>query len=285
MDDLGLPFNRDVYQLNFSSIITAADPYKLLPYGSFGIGFDEAPGRQQVNPRLTPSQRTLIIATLGQSNISNSVGGYFQKHTPASNMVENLNFIDGGVYKAKDALLGCHGNGSNTATRLGTALIQNGKCDRAIIAPIGFSSSGSADWKIGGILNHRIPVLAKRFAELGYTPDFVIHHQGESDAGSGTAQAVSASNYQSMIDTFRANGINCPILICTASWTSSASPSYAPTRAAQAQVVNNAAKVFAGPDTDTLGGDKRYDGVHFNDVGSADFSTMLYNIIAPMIPV
>lgn len=237
-----------------------------------------------VDPRLDTSQRTLIVATSGQSNISNSVGGYFQSHVPSSNMVENLNFIDGAVYKAKDALLGCHGSGSNTLTRLGNQLINNGKCDRFMGAPIGFSGSHSADWKVGGVLNHRIAVLARRLAALDYELDFVIHHQGEADAGSGTPQATTAANLQSMIDTYRSNGIDCPILICKTSWTSSATPSNAATRAAQAQVVNPAANVFAGADTDTLGSDKRYDDLHFNVAGSVDFATMLYNIMAPMIP-
>lgn len=269
--------------MNLSSIVSAPDPFRLTPYASFGIGYDAGPGKQPVDPRLIQGQKTGIALSGGQSNISNSVGGFFQTHTPASNMVENLSIIDGGVYKARDALLGCHGTGSNTMTRLGTALIQNGKYDRVILAPIGFSGSGSGDWAVGGSLNHRIAVLARRLAVLGYVPDFIVWHQGEADAGAQATQAVTAANLQSMINTFRANGITCPIYICKVSWTGSTSQSYAPTRAAQGQVVNPAANVFAGADTDTLGADQRYDDLHFTTSGSGAFSTLLYNIIAPTI--
>lgn len=268
-----------------TSPLDRPDPFKLYPYGSFGVGMASASGRVQVDPRLVPGQKTGVIVTLGQSNISNSVGGTYQSHTPASTMVHNLNIIDGGVYQAKDALLGCHGTGSNTASRLGTALIQNNKYARVILAPIGFSASTSGNWAAGGDLNHRIGVLARRLAVHSYMPNFIIWHQGEADAAAGTPRATTAANIQSMIATFRGFGINCPVLVCLASYTSAASPSNANTRGAQTDVLNAGANIFQGADTDTLGSSNRNsDDLHFNATGSAAFSTMLYNIMVPMIP-
>ena len=267
-----------------TSSIDKVDPYKLYPYGSFGLGLNRVSGRVRVDPRIIPGQRTGIILTLGQSNISNSVNGFYQSHTPANSTVHNLNFIDGGVYQAKDALLGTHGTGSNTATRLANQLIVNNKYDRVIVAPIGFSASGSGDWAVGGSLNHRISVLARRLAALNYTPNFIIWHQGEADAAASTPRATTAANIQSMIDTFRNNGITCPILICLASWYDSIHQSNADTRGAQTDVVNPGLNVFQGADTDSLDASNRYDNIHFTTAGSVAFSTLLYNIIGPMVP-
>lgn len=267
-----------------TSFLDRDDPFAVKPYLMFGTGYSSVGDRVQVNPRLVTGQKTLNIATAGQSNICNSVDGVYQLHAPAVSGVENLNILDGGVYQAKNALLGCHGTGSNTASRLATAIIQNSKAARVILAPIGFSATGSGDWAVGGSMNHRIGVLARRYAALGYTPDFVIWHQGEADAGAGTPRATTAANLQSMIATFRAFGMNCPILICKASWTSSAAPSNADTRGAQTDVLNSGANVFAGADTDTiLSTGRNSDDIHFNSAGSTIFRDLLYAIIAPMI--
>lgn len=261
------------------STIDKKDPFHLDAYQEFGIGFDSAGNRSLVDPRKVAGQKTVTIVTLGQSNISNSVAGVYQSASPNIGNIHNFNFIDGGMYEAKDALLGCHGTGLNTAMYLAEKMRGTGVADRVILAPMGFSASSSGDWASGGILNHRIGVMARRMAVLGYGPDIIIWHQGEADAGV-TPQSVMQANLQSMIDTCRSVGFSCPIIICKASYRSPANPSDAATRAAQAAVVNTAAKVYAGADTDTLGAEYRYDnGPHFNLAGSWVFADLLLPIV------
>jgi hypothetical protein len=261
------------------------DFLELYQMQSFGIGQDFLDDRTLISPRLNPAERTGIIVTIGQSLICNSVQYPFGVYSPTNGAkVQNFNFITGGVYTAKDDLLGCHGQGANIAVWLGDALINNNIYDRVILAPIGFSSTGSGQWAVGGDMNHRIPVLARRLSQKGYVPNFVLWQQGTADAAAGTAQAVTQANIQSMIDTFRANGIICPILISKESYQSPAIPSVTATRAAQAAVVNPAAKVYAGADADTLDATKRFDGLHFNYAGAAAWASLELTAIQAVPP-
>jgi len=269
------------------SVASAPDPYTLIPWDIYGVGYGESYAQYasltQVSPRLVSGESTLVIVTIGQSNISNSVDWTTNgQHIPANAKVENLNFINGAVYRAGPRMLGCHGAGANMASWLGDLLINNGVCQRVIFAPIGMSSSGSGQWAAGGNLNHRIGVVARRLSAVGLVPDIVLHHQGEAE-GPWPENAIVA-NYQSMIDTFRTVGVLCPILICKTSWISGAVQSDPETRAAQAAVVNPAAGVYAGADTDTLGLAYRMtDEIHFNVSGAAAFAQLAYDALIPLL--
>lgn len=271
-----------------TSPMDRADPYKLRPYGSFGIGLGAASGRARRDPRITPGQSTGVIASLGQSLICNSCldspANVFQLDTTASPLVHNLNIIDGGVYRAKDALLGCHGTGRNVITKLGDLLIAAGKYQRVILAPIGFSASHSANWAAGGDLNHRIAVLIARLAAVNLPLSGVLWQQGSANAAAGTSQAATEADLQSVIATFRNLGITCPIFISKESWQSSALPSNAPTRAAQAAVVNPGLGIYAAGDSDTMTAGQRYDDLHLNYSGRDALAALHYAAMVPILP-
>lgn len=260
---------------------THSDPYRLFPIPVIadGIGATNIPGRIRVSPRIQRDEKTLIIATIGQSNIANSVEWQTQgKHAPSNaDKVQNFNFINGGLYLAQDALMGCHGDGANMATWLGDFLVDRDLCSRAIFAPIAVSSSHSSQWAIGGDCNHRIHVLARRFLSVGYRPDFIIWHQGEAD--SGCATEVTRTNMQSMVDTVRAVGFSCPMFICQTSWTEDGRLHDAP-RAAQRAIVDNNNGIYLGADTDVLGSEYRPDNQHFSREGAAVFAEAMFEKIA-----
>lgn len=264
----------------FYSAPSINDGLDLFPWLTFGIGQDSLADRTVLDPRLVPGERTFILVTIGQSLICNSVQWPTGTYTPTNGAnVQNFNFITGGLYSAKDDLLGCHGQGANAALWIADALLNTGNYDRIILAPIGFSSTGSGQWAVGGNMNHRIPVLAKRLVAAGYTPTAVLWQQGTADASAGASQAVTQANLQSMIDTFRANGITVPMLIAKESFVDAAHPSNSTTRAAQAAVVNPSANVFAGPDCDLIPASERFDGLHFSYTGAAHYATLAKDAI------
>lgn len=254
---------------------SADDGLELYPWLYFGIGQDAIADRVLLDPRLNPSERTFILVTIGQSLICNSVQWPTGTYTPTNgNKVQNFNFIDGGLYTARDDLLGCHGQGANPALWVADWLIDNNKADRVICVPIGFSSTGSGQWSASGNMNHRIPVLAKRLRIAGYTPTAILWQQGTADASAGASTAVTRANLQSMIDTFRASGISSPILIAKESYYDPDHTSVAATRAAQAAVVNSAAGVYAGPDCDLIPASERFDNLHFGYTGAAHYAQL-----------
>ena len=227
-------------------------------------GYYNLSGKVAVDPRIQSGELTKVIVTIGQSLITNHVSG---SYTPGPK-VHNLSLDSGGVYEAKQPLLGCSltatpARESNYAMHLADKVIAAGLADRVILAPIGIGGTSVSQWANPLHCGERIPVLARRLAGQGYSADAILWHQGESDHG--MPQADYTAYIQSVIGTFRANGMSCPFLVAQATYLYGVTS--AAIRAAQAAVVDGQS-VFAGPDIDTLGSSYRVDDLHLNQTGA-----------------
>lgn len=231
-------------------------------------------GRTQVSAALVPGQDTAVIIILGQSNSANHCGG---AHASSSALVHNFNYVNGGMYLTADPVLGASGDLGCFATFLGERLVNNGRYDRVILAPMGINATLATDWAAGGVFNHNIGVMCKRLAALGLTPTMILYMQGESDNTEGTPASVITPALRSMVASFRAEGVEAPVFISlTAAWAGYTND--AQVRLGQANAVSAPLGIYQGPDTDTIGAGGR-DGVHFNAAGSNQHAGLWETVI------
>jgi hypothetical protein len=209
--------------------------------------------------------RTAVIVTLGQSNAANHGRGNYV----ASERVDNFNLYDGRCYHAADPLLGASGSDANFATRLGDILIQRGRFDRVILAPIAQGGTRVEQWADEGLFNRRIIALIRRLYDAHLTPDFILWHQGEGNLDtSDLGGRQYRKNLLEVVRTFREFGIDAPFYIALATRCGAPSPNRVNVRAGQRGAVDAKINTFLGPDTDTLGLEYRDDLIcHFNEAG------------------
>jgi lysophospholipase L1-like esterase len=143
-----------------------------------------------------------------------------------------------------------------------------------VVAAIAQGSSAVADWIPGGVHARRLPEVLKALRSQQLEVDAVVWHQGETEAWIGSDTAAYAANLRLWIASVRALSIDAPIYVCLTSRDGQGviNPGI---RQAQASVWNSQERVFAGPDTDSLGDSLRSDGVHFNARGLEAFAVLL----------
>lgn len=254
------------------------DPFYLKPlqYLWFVDGDKKTQDRTIVYPRLA-NERTAVIGILGQSNAANwGTGSY----TPVNAKVHNLSVYDGGVYAAKEPLLGANGGKAGFGIRLADKLITHNKYDRVILAPFAVGGASVEEWSrtANGTLNHRIGVFKRRLDSQGLAATHILWHQGETDYSLGTTQAAYTARLMEVIQTFRDLGINCPFYVAKASWTNGSVS--AAVIAAQGAVVSPGNNIYAGPNTDTIGLVYRdAEGTHMLATGLALHADMWYDSI------
>lgn len=238
----------------------ARDPFNFTQLNGANA-FVSTVGKTVADPRPAAGDRVLTIIAAGQSLISNSVD---TNYTPTSiTKINNINFVDGSTWQAKDPLLGCSTPNGNYLGRMADKLIAGGVCDAVNLVPIGVSGTSITQWIAGGLMQYHLLVAAERCAALGLSPIF-LWDQGQSDAG--MAQATYQANLQAVIAQPRSRGFNGKWFVAKS--TMAVNVTDANIRAAQAAVVNGT-NIHAGPDEDTLtGGTNRYDGTHFTAVGA-----------------
>lgn len=233
-------------------------------------------GRTQYSPALVEGQSTAVIVVLGQSNSANHCGG---GHTGTSPLNQNFNYVNGGLYRSVDPLLGTTGDYACFANFLADRLIANGRYDRVILATMGINATLATDWAADGIFAQNIRVMCRRLASVGLVPTMILYQQGESDNVEGTTAAVITPAIRSMVSVFREEGVPAPVFIASCStW-----PGYsnnAEVRLGQANALSTELGIFAGPDTDTIGPSGRDGGgVHFNATGSDQHAALWEAII------
>jgi hypothetical protein len=221
-----------------------------------------------ISPAIAAGETTAVILTVGQSTVCNNDDtGY----SAVSSKAQNFNVYDGGVYPIVDPLLGCQGFGGNWAGRLADKLITAGIFQRVIIAPVGIGGTFVAEWASGGRFNQRILTAVARLNAIGLAPTMCLWMQGENDASASTTQSAYQTSLSSVISSARANGLpsSTPWFVSQTTYPSTTSSTAV--RAAQAAIVDNSIKIYAGPDTDTLTGANRQNGgtaAHWTAVGS-----------------
>lgn len=224
----------------------------------WAAGYDRQP--------LEKAEKGMIIFTFGQSNSANHGYGMYSPHN------EIYNYFEGAVYHAQDPLIGATGYGASVWGRLADKLVDSKLTERVTLIPIGVGGVDIAQWINGGSEHDKLMETIKSMKENNISPDFILWHQGESDNIIKTSKEEYIRMFEMIRETFRTNGILCPIGIAVASYhpmcVESDKGNSREIREAQIELSKMYKDIFLGPDTDKL--DKAYhraDGVHFSVIG------------------
>jgi hypothetical protein len=223
--------------------------------------FNDVTDRIRVSRNDVLKGRTAVMLVFGQSNGANS------GDTPYSpkRRVFNFNLFDGQCYVAKDPLLGATERRGNFASRMADALIERGMIDSIVLAPIGVGGSRIEEWTTGGARHRRLQVAIKRAAEAGLEFTHLLWHQGETNARYDP-DGPYAAHFKNIYAALRSYGVLAPIYVAQATFFDATGPIES-IRAAQRSLINPAIGILAGPDTDTIGIEDRFDGCHMAESG------------------
>jgi hypothetical protein len=215
-------------------------------------------------------KNSAVILILGQSNAANTVNARFD---PGPNVV-NFSLYDGKCYLAREPLIGPTYYGGNFATRLASKLVDRGVFQAVILAPIAVGGSKIQNWAVGGELNRRLVVEIKRLHDGGLQPTHVLWHQGEANVDDPENYIPA---FRSVYATIRRNGVYAPIYVAQATPCGGAVSEAL--RAIQSALVDPDKGVLAGPNTDEIGLEHRYDKCHFDASGAELHAERWYRII------
>jgi hypothetical protein len=234
------------------------------------------------------TDRTVVLLVLGQSNAANSGGQRFaSKHGD-----KIVNFFDGQCYVAASPLLGSGGTKGEYWTELGNHLIESGKFDTVVIAPVAYSGSTVARWARGGDLNAVLVDTLSKIKADGYAITDVLWDQGELDYVLGTSEGAYRERLLSMIDTLRGEGVTAPVYLSIAS--KCLEPSNGglrrhsadnPVVRAQLALSSGEGDIRRGVNTDALlDGLDRYDDCHIGGGGAEKVAQAWADIMLPEKP-
>lgn len=229
------------------------------------------PKGSEPQPLVQPAhwRQPFVLLVAGQSNAAN----HGQPRARAGRGAYAL--ASQGLYPLIDPLPGASGSGGSPWTRWAALYQARHPARDVIVAAVAQGSSAAADWVGSGVHARRIPALLPRLRRAGLQVDAIVWHQGETESWRRQADTEAyRRNLQQWVQSIRALGIQAPIFICLTSRDADGviNPGI---RAAQASMWNDAQKVYAGVDTDTLDQSFRSDGVHFNQRGLARFAQLL----------
>jgi hypothetical protein len=238
-----------------------------------------------------PRDGLKVVVSAGQSNAANStpVGQIYEPR----NLVYNLNIEDGKCYVARTPVLGNNGYGSSFVLPLADDLIDNGIARNVLLVPLAIGGTYIEEWRpSGGKYFSRFGRAVSQLKRMNIEPSYVLWHQGEGNAAplnTGYTFGVFGSTDQnrrievtedlreavkiayirdfiSMAKTLRSMGVTAPIFLATASLCQMTDGE--PTiRSAQRFLPDQGMGIFAGPDTDEIDSNRRYDGCHFDLAG------------------
>jgi hypothetical protein len=159
------------------------------------------------------TDRTVVLMVLGQSNAANYGGQrYRSKHGE-----QVINFFNGQCFVAASPLLGSTGAKGEYWTQAANLLIESGRFDHVVIAPLAFSGSEVVRWASGGDINLMLIDLIKQLKMKGYQAKHVLWDQGEADFVKGTSTEAYRERLLSMIGTLRQQNISAPVYVSIAS--------------------------------------------------------------------
>lgn len=200
-----------------------------------------------------------VLLIMGQSNAANTLSA----HSVGLAGVINFSVYDGACYEARDPLLGASNAGGNFATLLANQLVAGGHFDRVVLAPIAIGGTLIQQWMPMGEHNRRITVAIKRLREAGLEPTHGLWHQGEGNREDEPEAYKRA--FRGVLSTVRRDGVRAPVLVAQA--TICGGSTSEAIRKAQRELADVSLGVLAGPDTDRIGLEFRYDACHFDGEG------------------
>jgi hypothetical protein len=236
--------------------------------------WNDATGRLRVTRDEATQGHTAVILIFGQSNGANSGEG---RYTPRPR-VFNLNLFDGQCYAAQDPLLGATEDRGNFASRMADMLIERRVFDSVVLVPTSVGGSRIEEWTPGGARHRRLQVAIQRAREFGLVFSHLLWHQGESNAGPDADFDRYLNCLQDIHASLRQYGVTAPLYIAQATICDSAPNEII--RSAQRSAVDPALGILAGPDTDTIGFEHRFDNCHMNEAGLTRHAAMWADILS-----
>lgn len=220
--------------------------------------------REVARPAIT--QRTLVAFTFGQSNAANHGSEKFR--AVDANVV---NFWNGRYFAAEDPLLGATGDGGSVWIRMASKLIAAKAFDSAILLAAGIAGASVRDWTTGGRLNAMLELRLGTARDAGLTVTHFLWHQGEADSNAPDSASYDAAMLPIVALTRhyfpQSKFFNAQATICG----HGATPNLGLQKVQLG--LGRLPGVYAGPNTDEIGPDGRYDGCHMNGSGLEKHAT------------
>ncbi len=261
----GCGLRSEAIFLTTGALISAA----VISLGSHHAGqidLTEVPLPDRIERPCGPSSdRTAVIVVHGQSNAAN----YGSSRYTARHAVDNFDPATGKCFAATDPLLGADGVGGNFATPLGDILIETGRYERVILAPI--AVGGASLSTLDNEFADRTENVVLKLKAAALAPTHILFQQGEKDAELTTTQEQYVSTLRQLVARFRSAGFDAPFYLSRSTKCDIAGPkNIAAVRSAQQAAVDSAMNIRPGPDTDAIGNDGRNpgDGCHMNQAGT-----------------
>lgn len=263
--------------------ISPPDPYLMVAdpmiFGA-NLGINGLSVRSAV---INPALKTLVLITVGQSQLANTAPTIFVPSN--SSVIDNFNIYDGALYSIAGPLVGCTGiagvSNANVASKIADLLVTNGKFDRVIIVPIPVGGTQAVNWTLGGGYDDRVVVAMRRLAARGITPNTtgvtfaMIWGDGESDGLAGTSAVSYTASFNAMLSIATGAGFSGRVFVTRETWF--LGTTYATIQGAQTALVNGTT-IFSGGDWDSLDATNRQaDNTHWNDTGLAAAALLTYN--------
>lgn len=231
----------------------------------------------------------LVIVTGGQSNAASTHSGPPVALAPRERV---HTFFDGDCFVTRDPVLGASGNLTSIWPMVGRELAQ--RQDAPVVFVHGaLGGTQAADWtddRSGyfDFLEARVAEAAAR----GFEPDWIVWHQGETDA----AVLDSAEQVRRVYDELTGRllrmadasaGEGARIYLFRASVCSGArrSAGFPHLIEGMTDVARRNVRVHAGMNTDRLGRDFRHDGCHFNSAGKMRIVERLAGDLVTLAPL
>jgi lysophospholipase L1-like esterase len=214
-----------------------------------------------------PARRMTVLA-LGQSNIANH-GPERAKGGPGALMLTEKK----GLVPMQDPLPGATGDGGSVWTRFAPLAIKRGLCDEIAVIAVAAENTTVADWMQGAKAASRLDAALDAADTCDAEITHIVWHQGERDTQINTPGGAYARYLTAVIGGLRMRGLDVPVIVCNASYLAGATSESV--RLAQQAVVNPIAGVYAGPDTDAIGAEHRFDDCHFDAKGQKLFAEAL----------
>jgi hypothetical protein len=211
-----------------------------------------------------------VFLVLGEANAAN----HGERCYLPQRDVFNLDFRDMRCHRAQDPLAGASGCGGSIWSRLGDGLIETGAFRRVLFVPLACGDTSIRDWAPEGTMHRRTALALSRLRkelDVSVLPfSAVLWQQGETEANRTQMSARAYKmHFHDIVADLRANGVFAPVFAACATFCEAGDPcqNRAVIRQALLELPNPEGGIFAGPDTDAIGVQGRFDGCHFSAQG------------------
>jgi Carbohydrate esterase, sialic acid-specific acetylesterase len=252
-------------------VLGPRDSYAQLD-NNYGSANDVA-DRDVVDCSAIMRKKTAVIMVAGQSNGANHGQGSF---VPRGH-VFNFNFFDGKCYVARDPLLGATGRGASFAIRLADKLVVAELYENVLLVPVAVGGTAIREQIPGSLFFRRFEVAQRRLEDRRIVITHVLWHQGEGENGPGAVAEDYVRKFNALYYSLRTIGIYAPIYV--AQTTVCGNQPNEIIRGAQRSLVNPLRGILAGPDSDVIGLDERWDKCHMDEHGVERHAQMWFEAL------